>query len=426
MAVAFSGGRDSLALLHVTARSAASLGLRVVALHVHHGLMPDADAWVRRARRLCNRWRSRGLPVTLMWRRVEDQPSKGQSIEAWARGVRYAALADMAHCCGATLVLLAHHRRDQAETVLLQALRGAGAKGLAAMPKSIRRHGLTWCRPWIDQPREHIEAYVRGHRLRATEDPSNADPRFARNRLRLQVWPALTDSFPHAEAALASTASMAAEAAQALAELAEIDWQACRSGDGLCTQAWSALSTSRRANLLRAWLRHTTGRGAGQALIQRLMSEIPGRVHARWPCFDGLEIRLYRGRLELVAVPASVHPKGRLTVDLSVLGQVPVAAWGGGFIITPCERGGIAIARLASAELRPREGGETLQLAPGRPARRLKKQFQASHVAGDDRSAPLVWVDGALAFVPGIGLDTRQWAPEGQPMVMLRWYSDPP
>lgn len=425
MAVAFSGGRDSLALLHVAARSAALLGLRVVALHVHHGLMPEADQWVRRARRLCNRWRARGLPVSLVWHRVEGQPSKGQSVEAWARQVRYAALSDMARSCGAAVVLLGHHRRDQAETVLLQAMRGAGPRGLAAIPKLARREGLTWCRPWIDQPRELIDAYVRRHRLQPIEDRSNEDARFARNRLRLQVWPSLTESFPQAELALASLAAKAAEAAEVLSELAEIDGQACRRGESLSVHAWSVLSPARRANLLRAWLRGATGRGVAEALIRRLMAELPGCTQARWPVGDGVDIRLYRGRLQLIRARAQAQAPARLSIDLSSEGTVPVQAWGGGFIVTACSSHGIALDRLAHAELRAREGGETFQLAPDRPARRLKKQFQACEVAGDDRLAPLVWLDGALAFVPGVGIDARQWAPEGQPMATLRWYVDP-
>lgn len=90
---------------------------------------------------------------------------------------------------GATVVLLAHHERDQAETLLLQALRGAGVAGLAGMPQSIERHGITWVRPWLRQPRSAIEAYVRLHRLRHVDDDSNEHPRYARNRLRLEVCP---------------------------------------------------------------------------------------------------------------------------------------------------------------------------------------------------------------------------------------------
>ena len=141
--VACSGGRDSTALLHATARAAASLGLEVRALHVHHGLLPEADAWWRALEGRCRRWRRAGWPVAFCGARVPGRPAPGDSIEAWARRARYRALAELAQGEGITLVLLAHHRRDQAETVLLQALRGAGAPGLSAMPKVVVREGIT-------------------------------------------------------------------------------------------------------------------------------------------------------------------------------------------------------------------------------------------------------------------------------------------
>ena len=153
VAVAASGGRDSTALLHATARAARDLGLEVHALHVHHGLVADADAWLERLEAQCRRWRAAGLPVHFHSTRLDGRPARGESVEAWARRERYQALAAMARHAGCALVLLAHHRRDQAETFLLQALRGAGPAGLAAMPRRAERAGLTWARPWLAQPR---------------------------------------------------------------------------------------------------------------------------------------------------------------------------------------------------------------------------------------------------------------------------------
>ena len=130
--------------------------------------------------------------MRLVSTRLKGKPAKGESVEAWARRERRAALARMAHDAGVGAILLAHHRRDQAETVLLQALRGAGPAGLAAMPRAVQRDGLWWLRPWLERPREAIEAYVRQHKLRFVDDASNADERFARSRVREKVWSALT------------------------------------------------------------------------------------------------------------------------------------------------------------------------------------------------------------------------------------------
>ncbi|HEY0820421.1 MAG TPA: tRNA lysidine(34) synthetase TilS, partial [Rhizobacter sp.] len=296
IAVAYSAGRDSTALLHATASAAVGQGVEVLALHVHHGLSDQADGWLEHAEHQCARWAKRGLPVRLCVRRLADRPRDGESVEAWARRERYRALREMALQEGATLVLLAHHQRDQAETLLLQALRGAGVAGLAGMPAAAMRDGIRWERPWLQQPRSAIEAYVRQHRLRFVDDDSNDQPRFARNRLRLEVWPALVAAFPHAEASLADAAAWAAQASEALAELATIDLQTVADARGLNLAAWQALSAPRRVNVLRAWLLREGGALPSSTLLLRLQAELPGRGEGRWEWPQG-DLRRHRGRL---------------------------------------------------------------------------------------------------------------------------------
>lgn len=295
--VACSGGRDSTALLHATAHAAGPLGVEVVALHVHHGLLPQAEDWWRHLQKRCSRWRQAGWPVRFSGARLQGRPAPGDSVEAWARRERYRALEAMATEQGIDLVLLAHHRRDQAETVLLQALRGAGPAGLSAMPRSARRQGITWVRPWLDQPREAIEAYLRRHRLGAVEDPSNTDARYARNRLRTQLWPAFAQAFPAAEVALAGCARRMQEAQACLVEIATIDARAAIDAGVLDVAAWSALSEARRANLLRHWATGWSTAGLPDSLGVRLLAELPGaRSGNRWPAPGGW-LRLQRGRL---------------------------------------------------------------------------------------------------------------------------------
>jgi len=301
VAVAFSGGRDSLALLHATCRAAQALGLQVVALHIHHGLLPEADGWLRSAQRLCARWRRRGWPVHLRWARLGGQPAPGDSIEAWARQGRQLALTRLCLEEGAGLLLLAQHQRDQAETFLLQALRGGGPAGLSAMPRRMDRDGLVWARPWLGQPREAIDAYVQRHRLRPVEDPSNADIDLARNRLRILVWPALKGAFAHAETVLAAAASRAQESRAALDELAALDLAPLVNAQGgLDVARWRQLSPARQANALRAWWLARSGRGAPQALVTRLLAEVPAVGVARWPAGGGLQCRLAKGRLHVL------------------------------------------------------------------------------------------------------------------------------
>lgn len=424
VAVAYSAGRDSTALLHATARAAAEQGVQVVALHVHHGLSPHADAWLAHAQAQCARWAEDGLPIHLLAQRLTGRPTAGDSIEAWARQERYRALRQMAVQAGAPLVMLAHHRRDQAETLLLQALRGAGVAGLAGMPVTIERDGINWVRPWLDRPRELIEAYVRHHRLSHIDDDSNTNPRFARNRLRLQVWPVLSQAFPQAETSLADAAAWAGEAAACLDELAAIDLQQVAGATSLNLKPWQALSPARQANALRAWLKAQAGRAAPASLVQRLQAELPGSGPAQWSLPGGV-LRRYRGRL-LFAYDAPFPADGNAReAVLSILraGRFPLAGWGGELVARRVRQGGVPLAWLAHLELRGRQGGERFQAGIGRPARSLKKQYQAAEVPAWERDGPLVYSGGQLVFVPGLGLDARVLALPGQPQLSLHWRS---
>lgn len=424
IAVAYSGGRDSTALLHATLVQAAAIGIDVVALHVHHGLSPNADHWLAHCEAQCLRWARRGLPVRLLARRLTDQPERGDSIEAWARRARYRALRAGALEAGASAVLLAHHRRDQAETVLLQALRGAGPAGLAGMPARVERDGVVWLRPWLARPRSEIEAYVRRHRLVHIDDESNIDPRFARNRLRLEVWPALSAAFSDAEVTLAATATWAAEANQALNELAELDLDAVANAQGLDASSWRALSAARRSNVLRAWLKRAAGGEAAPAsLVLRLLDELLAQRTARWPHPAG-ELRLYRGILSFDARAAAPRTAGvarETTLHVPRAGTYRLPGWGGSLRVARVREGGVPLAWLGTLELKAREGAEQFQTGVGRPPRSLKKQFQNAGIAAWDRDGPLVYSGGQLVFVPGLGLDARVIGLPGQPLVALHW-----
>ncbi len=424
IAVAYSAGRDSTALLHATALAAAGQGVRVVALHLHHGLSPHADDWLAHAQAQCTRWVQQGLPLRLLTHRLTERPPAGDSIEAWARQARYRALRQMAAEAGAHIVLLAHHQRDQAETLLLQALRGAGVAGLAGMPREVERDGITWLRPWLSHPREAIEAYVRRHRLRYVDDDSNDDPRFARNRLRLNVWPALSRAFPQAEASLADAATWAGEALECLAELALMDLARVSSAAGLDIKAWRGLSEARQTHALRAWLKAASGRSAAASLVQRLALELPGAGPAQWELPGGV-LRRHRGRLLFTAeAPVAVVDAAR-QASLRILraGRFALPGWGGELVARRVKEGGVPLAWLAHLELRPREGGEQFQAGIGRPARSLKKQYQDVGIPEWERTGPLVYSGGQLVFVPGLGLDARVLALPGQPQLSLHWRS---
>ena len=427
VAVATSGGRDSTALLHCTLRMAQPLGVRVLALHVHHGLMPEADVWHEQVRRQARRW-----GATFDSCRLAGAPKSGDSIEAWARRERYAALAQMAHAAGAGLVLLAHHQRDQAETWLLQALRGGGPAGLSAMPRQAQRDGLCWARPWLDQPREAIDDYVRRHRLHAVDDASNADPRFARSRLRQQVWPALREAFADAETALAQSSRRAQEAAALAAEVAALDLPGCVAAGELQVAPWLALSAARRSNVLRNWLAQAGHSPVAESLVQRLLAELPAQRSARFPA-EGGELRLYRGRLafaslalpapklatSLASARATVAPA---TICLATPGRHAMPGWAGAIEVTPCTEGGAPAELLRAVQVRARSGGEQFQRAAHTPPRSLKKQSQGLAVPAWQREGPLLLTAaGTTLFVPWLGLDARCLAAAGQRQFSLAW-----
>lgn len=406
VAVAFSGGLDSTALLHVVTRT----GARVLALHVHHGLQPQADDWATHCERVAHQF-----GAEFRCARLSGSPGRGDSIEAWARRGRHRALHDMAVAMGADLLLLAQHRQDQAETFLLQAMRGAGTAGLAGMPRSQWRDGLCWARPWLAQPRHVIRAYAEQQGLHWIEDPSNADGRYARNRLRQALWPA----FPAAEAGLAQAARWAQQAEALAAEVAVEDLARLSTPERLDLAALARLSPARASNALRAWLApHTT---APASLVERLLTEWQPGATLSWPAPGGA-LYAYRDGLYWVASPAAPPPDA--VIDLSRPGLHPQPGWGGAWLVGPASPG-IAPARLASLVQRSRAGAEQFQRAPTATPRSLKKACQEAGLPPWRRGGPLLFDgEGRLIAVAGLGMDARAFAGQDEPQLSLCWQED--
>ncbi|MGQ3053012.1 MAG: tRNA lysidine(34) synthetase TilS [Roseateles sp.] len=409
VAVAFSGGLDSTALLHAAARTAD--GIRVVALHVHHGLQPQADDWAAHCERVAAE-----LGVDFGCARLSGTPARGDSIEAWARRGRHSALHDMTAAAGADLLLLAHHRRDQAETFLLQAMRGAGTAGLASMPRAQWREGVCWARPWLDMPREAIVAYAEQHGLRWIDDPSNAHTRFARNRLRQALWPA----FPAAEAGLAQAARWVQQADALATEVAEGDLAAASTPQRLDLVALSALSPARWSNALRAWLsQHTV---APASLVERLRTEWRPGAMLSWPAPGG-DLHAYRDGLFWAAAAPRQLPHA-VELDLSRPGRYPQSAWQGSWVVDAA-RPGIAVDRLARLLQRGRDGAEQFQRARASIPRSLKKASQEAGLPPWRRSGPVLFdTAGHLLAIAGLGMDARAFAGQDEPQLALRWVED--
>lgn len=304
IAVAFSGGADSAMLAVHAAAVAPSLDIELVLLHVHHGLQAEADAWARHGQALAAR-----LGVPLVEARVQVEQGAGKGIEAAAREARYAALARLAQEHGVGHILLAHHRNDQAETVLLRLLRGTGLAGMAAMAPIARRDGVAYLRPWLEQDRsailqaaDEVEAAIG---WRAVQDPTNADPRYTRAALRELLAPVLDARWPGWRGIVARHARHMAEAAEILDDVAREDFARLDpSPDGVSfsLQTWRGLSPARQAHVLRHWLERNGARMPTDARMADLLRQLRGLHslgHDRQLRVEqaGHVVRCHRGRV---------------------------------------------------------------------------------------------------------------------------------
>ena len=268
LAVALSGGADSTALLLACA---ARWPGRIEAWHAHHGLQAAADDFEQQCVALCQR-----LGVPLHVRRVDARAAPGQSPEDAARRHRYEAFDALALASPARAaiktVVIAQHADDQIETVLLALSRGAGLPGLAAMPARWVRGEVAFARPLLDVPGAAIRAWLHRRGERWIEDPSNADERFTRNRIRARLLPAIEAVFPASRSTFARSARHAAEAQLILNEVAARDLAAC--GEPPCLKALQALSAPRQANALRHWLASAHAQSPSSAQLAELQSQI--------------------------------------------------------------------------------------------------------------------------------------------------------
>jgi tRNA(Ile)-lysidine synthase len=409
VAVAISGGIDSMVLLDAMVHIAAGRALQISAVHVHHGLSPNADRWARFCGEQCA---SRAVPLTV--HRLDLQRRSGQSLEALARARRYEHLMS----CDVDVIALAHHADDQAETVLLQLLRGSGPRGLSAMPV-FRRGTPALLRPLLSLRRETLVAYAKHRGLDWIEDESNADTTHRRNFLRQEITPRLAAGFQGYPATLARAASHQAEASELLDELAALDAEGAIDRVGLDRAQLAGLSNARAANLLRWFLRREglrppTDARLGDVLRQLRSASADARTRI---AHDGAEIGCHRGRVVVHAPTTSPF-----AVDWD--GAPEVHLPGGILTFEPVDGEGIASARLALAPVtvRSRAGGERIRLAANRPRHAVKKLLQQENLNVWQRQAlPLVWCGDKLVAIPGVGVDIAFQGAAGEKGWRLMW-----
>lgn len=417
--VAYSGGIDSHVLLHLLSERRDTLPGKLGAVHVDHQIQQQSGDWAIHCRAVCEE-----LDVPFHTLHVRGTAAPGESPEAAARAARYRGLAEWLPA--ETLLLTAQHQDDQAETLLLQLLRGAGPRGLAAMPARLPL-GKGWLlRPLLAVARRDIEAYAHAAQLRWVEDPTNTDLRYDRNLLRQRLLPELQQRWPGVATVLARVAAHQADQVEIAGALAELDYSTCcdlRPGC-LNATALAALSPARQRNVLRHWVELGGLPVPSQVVVERILTEVlAGRVDASplvsWP---GGELRRYRNRL-FVMPPLPAHDPAQCQIWHP---PQPLCLNGAGGVLSAHSISGAGWAMPAAGaciEVRFRRGGEILQPAGRGHHHRLGRLFQEWGVPPWERDrVPLVYVDGELAAVAGWCVAEPFSAQSGQSSYAIKWH----
>lgn len=417
--LAYSGGRDSHALLHAAAQLRdGGFPIPFHAVHVDHGLQAASPAWAQHCAAVCA---ALSIPLTSL--RVHAHPAPGESPEAAARHARYEAIAGLIET--GDCLLTAHHQDDQAETLLLQLLRGGGPHGLAAMP-GLAPFARGWhARPLLAFPRSELQRYAELHGLRWIDDPSNADTGYDRNYLRGVVMPVVRERWPAAARVLTRSAAHQAEAAQLLDALAAQDLALCKGeyAETLSISALAALDAARQRNLLRYWLKRLGHKLPDSARLAQVQHTVLGAAPDREPVvgWEGTELRRYRGNL--YALRASLPHAAAFERPWNVTEPLQLP---GGALLTAVPARGAGIKRELCAErnisVRYRRGGERCRPAPRAPLRPLKKLLQERGVPPWRRERlPLIYVGDELAAVADLWVCAPFHAQADDPGLRIEW-----
>ncbi len=416
--VGLSGGRDSVALLHVLVQCRAELDVALSAIHVNHQISLHADSWAAFCAKLCET-----LAVPLHIERVTVKRAGGKGLEAAARDARYAAYAAL----DSDAIVLAHHLDDQAETVLLQALRGAGLKGISGMPsvKTLKQAGQKLIvRPLLEVESSALAAYAAQHQLAWIEDESNDDTRYFRNHLRHDVLPRIAVHAPHYRDSLTRLAKHAADAQQLLDELADIDSKPVIEREHLRLEPLLALSDPRAKNLLRYFFSRTGIPVPNAAQLDEILQQLRSRQphHQTEIAWTNRVLRCHAGLVH-VAVAADYSAQ---TWRAAWRGETTlVLPRGCGVLrLQPSIGDGIARSRLAgeTVTIRSRVGGERLRPDASRPRRTLKNLLQEARIPPWQRARmPLLYCGETLVWVAAIGVAADFAAGPNQASISVSW-----
>lgn len=398
--IAFSGGLDSAVLLHALAARRDQLPAPLAAVHVNHNLNPDSGSWAEHCQAVCDR-----LDLPLEMFSVEVTLAAGASLEAAARDVRYDAFKEL--LLANEVLLTAQHQDDQLETFLLQALRGAGPHGLAAMPVASELGRGRLLRPLLEWPRAALEEWARDEHLEWSDDPSNADARFDRNFLRLSVLPLLKQRWPAAAQTVSRSARHCAQSAELVDELAAADLERCGVGERvLDVSALRQLDVARRRNLLRHWLEWLGFPRPSEKKLEHVLIDVLEAGPDAEPCVEWADVAVHRYRGILYAEQKHAAPmRGQWAGDRFDLGE------GWGLLEKRRAAEGLPEGRI---DVRFREGGERIRPVGRDHHHELKKLFQEAGVLPWQRAhIPLVYIDDVLAAVGDLWINADIVVSEG-------------
>lgn len=395
--VAYSGGLDSHTLLHAMAGLRPQLpGAELHAIHINHALQTHAQQWAEHCAEVCA-----ALHIPCHAVQVNAAPAAGESPEAAARRARYQALAAVMHHGDA--LLTAHHRDDQAETLLLQLLRGAGPHGLAAMPACAAFTAGVHLRPLLEFTRAQLHHYATQHNLKWIEDPSNFGIHYDRNYLRQEIMPRLAARWPAVSGAFARSARHAADAAHLLEVLAHSDLEQVAAGrDTLSVTQLKTLDQARQRNLLHAWFKRLHLPLPAAVHIEHILSDVVAAAADREPCvrWPGAELRRYRDLMYALAPLATHDSAAALPWDMQ--GALALPGGLGTLHALPAMGTGLkaALCRDPAITVRFRRGGEYCRPAGRGHTHELRKLFQEAGIPPWQRERiPLLYVGPDLAAV---------------------------
>tara|TARA_R110002072_G_scaffold30092_2_gene94219 strand:+ start:5670 stop:7013 length:1344 start_codon:yes stop_codon:yes gene_type:complete len=413
--IACSGGMDSIALLHLVFSNKEKIGKSLEVVYVNHGLQKESTKWAEFCRTQC-----KDYALAFSELKINEEIPKGESIEAWAREKRYALIAQIMN--NDDLLFTAHHQDDQVETFFLQALRGAGPRGLSSMPRFKNIGNAIHVRPLLNYSREQLLAYANENKLSWQEDLSNADTKFDRNYLRNNVIPAFEKRWPAYRETISRLLKHQQDCKSLMQEVGLEDLKLVSRENMLILKKIRRLSVSRQKNVIFTWLQKLQLETPGSKHINQIISDLINSTSDNAPCVNwkNVEVRKYRALLyasnKTDKQVDSINYQWDLSFPLKIMNETLVAESKVGK--------GLSKEKIENAHInvRYREGGEKILPFSHAHSKTVKQLFQERGVLPWVRDRfPLVYVNGSLALIPGVCVDVSYAAKTDEPSWQITW-----